>query len=200
MNCLACNRKSCRQGVSCGRETSLPAEALPEYGREENQKIVRAAAKLVDHGRAGTLSRLEELGEFIRTMEFSTVGLAYCYGMEKEAEAVAAYLRNQGASIAAVSCTAGGMAQNSINTESSITAAGCNPIQQARELNSRGPGLVITLGLCLGHDILFNRYIEGDVTNLAVKDRVHAHRPLEALKALPFFRKKRYTETESKAG
>lgn len=182
MNCLACREKSCRTGVSCGRETASPEAAADAYREPEEQRIVRAAAGLVDGGRAGTLSRLEELAEFASAMGYRKIGLAYCFGMEREAEAVAEFLETRGLNVFGVSCTAGALGQDRINGASSIRGVGCNPIQQAREINARGPGLTVTMGLCLGHDILFNRHVEGDVTNLVVKDRIHAHAPLEALK------------------
>ena len=186
MNCLKCREKSCREGVSCGRESVPPEETAEAYCEPGVQAIVRAAAELVDGGRAGTLSRLEELQCFARSMGYRKIGLAYCFGMEREAEEVAAFLKTGGLDVAGISCTAGGLRQDRINSESSISAAGCNPLQQAREINARKPDLTVTMGLCLGHDILFNRHIEGDVTNLVVKDRVHAHAPLKGLHALRF--------------
>ena len=184
MNCLGCKEKSCRAGISCGREAAPPGETAETYREPEVRGIVRAAAELVDGGRAGTLSRLEELAEFASAMGYRTISLAYCFGMEREAEAVAAYLRERGIRVSGVSCTAGALGQDRINSASSITAVGCNPLQQAREINARKPGLTVTMGLCLGHDILFNRYVEGDVTNLVVKDRVYGHAPLEALRGI----------------
>jgi uncharacterized metal-binding protein len=197
VNCLKCRDKSCRRGVSCGRETRSPEETAEAYGETDVQDIVRAAAGLVDGGRAGTLSRLEELGSFAAAMGYGKIALAYCFGMEREAEAVAGYLRGLGFRVSGVSCTAGAVGQDRINRASSIGAVGCNPLQQAREINAGNPDLTVTMGLCLGHDILFNREIAGDVTNLVVKDRVHGHAPLSALEALPSGTPRRYTGSDT---
>lgn len=59
------------------------------HGEAGNQKVIQAAAELVDHGRAGTLSRLEETIEFAKLMDYKRIGLAYCYGKEGEAKAMA---------------------------------------------------------------------------------------------------------------
>jgi len=37
------------------------------------------------------------------------------------------------------------------------------------------------IGLCMGHDILFQREVKADCTTLVVKDRVHNHAPLKVL-------------------
>ena len=57
----------------------------------------------------------------------------------------------------------------------------CNPLGQATVLNNEGTELNIILGLCIGHDILFNQYSAAPVTTLAVKDRVLTHNPLGAV-------------------
>ncbi|MHA1741489.1 MAG: DUF1847 domain-containing protein, partial [Candidatus Thorarchaeota archaeon] len=37
------------------------------------------------------------------------------------------------------------------------------------------------VGLCIGHDMLFNKYSEAPVTTLIVKDRVLGHNPVAGL-------------------
>jgi len=55
---------------------------------------------------------------------------------------------------------------------------GCNPVGQALVLNERQTELNVIMGLCLGHDILFQQFSEAPVTTLVVKDRVTCHNPL----------------------
>jgi uncharacterized metal-binding protein len=180
MDCTHCKNKICRKGERCEVVNFDTDEVIAKYHSE--QKLVEAAAQLVDDGRAGTLSRLQEVVEFANLAQFQTIGLAYCYGMENDARLVVDFLRKSGFKVEAASCTVGGIAQNDVNLASKICSVSCNPIGQARQLNSKNPELTITMGLCLGHDILFNREIESDVTTLVVKDRVHNHQPLKALK------------------
>ena len=57
----------------------------------------------------------------------------------------------------------------------------CNPIAQARLLNSQKTEFNIALGLCVGHDSMFYKYSEALVTTLVAKDRVLAHNPCGAI-------------------
>jgi len=57
----------------------------------------------------------------------------------------------------------------------------CNPILQATVLNQVGTDLNIIVGLCMGHDVLFQVYSKAPTTTLIVKDRVLAHNPAGAL-------------------
>lgn len=179
MDCTHCKTKICRKGERCEVVNFDTDDVLAKYQAE--QRLVEAAAQLVDNGRAGTLSRLQEIAEFAQLAEMKTIGLAYCYGMEPDARLVVDYLRNYGLKVEAASCTVGGIAQNKVNKSRNNCNVSCNPIGQAQQLNSRKPDLTITMGLCMGHDILFNREIESDVTTLVVKDRIHNHQPSQAI-------------------
>ncbi len=181
MNCLSCKPKSCRKTVSCGAESFGLAESLENYHRPENQKVIGAAARLVDGGRAGTLSRIQEIVNFARDMEYRNIGIAYCYGMEDTALAVRDIFTSQGLKATGVSCTVGGLRQDQINTESSLPGVSCSPLNQAAQLNAQKADLAVVIGLCMGHDILFNREFDGDITTLVVKDRPHGHNPLRGI-------------------
>ena len=182
MDCTRCKNKICRKGERCEVVSFDTKELVDTYWHE--QQIIKAASELVDNGRAGTLSRLQEIAEFSELMNYKTIGLAYCYGMENDAAMVAKFLREKGFHVVATSCTVGGIAQNLINPASSFCSVSCNPVGQARQLNSHNPDLVVSMGLCLGHDILFSREIKSDATTLVVKDRVYNHEPLKALNEL----------------
>ena len=45
----------------------------------------------------------------------------------------------------------------------------------ALTLNQQQTQLNVTMGLCMGHDILFQQFSEAPVTTLVVKDRVTCH-------------------------
>ena len=180
MDCTNCAYdKKCRTTKAC-KATSFSRETvIEEYAR--NIEIVQAAASLVDHGRAGTLSRLQEIIAFSKQMKVQRIGLAYCYGMEKQVNQLAGIIRSNGLNVRAVSCTVGGIPQNQVNPASAFCTVSCNPIGQARQLNSENVDLVLMIGLCLGHDILFQREVKADCSTLVVKDRVHNHAPLMEL-------------------
>lgn len=182
MNCTACNIKSCRITEACNAQKIDTETILEKYHEAENQAIVQSAAELVDNGRAGSLSRLDEIIEFAKLQGYKKLGLAYCYGMEPEAAVAAKIIRDAGVPVSAVSCTVGAMAQNAVNDKSDLQGVSCNPISQAEQMNVEGVDLAVTMGLCLGHDILFQKTVNADVVPFVVKDRVFDHNPLQAVK------------------
>ena len=179
MNCTSCEDKVCRkQQTSCDRESFDKTKVIGEYQEVSNSEIVKAASELVDSGRAGTLSRMEEVVEFAQTMGYKKLGLAYCYGMEQYANAIETLLADKGFEVSAVSCSVGGLKQSEVNSSSCIHKVSCNPLGQAEQLNSENVDLTFVVGICLGHDILLNRTLNMDFTTLVVKDRKFNHAPL----------------------
>ncbi len=180
MNCTTCSfDHQCRETEACKAGLFDPKELVQKYSEEA--ELVLAAAQLVDYGRAGTLSRLQETIAFAKQMKYKRIGLAYCYGMEKEVQQIETIMRKHELNVRAVSCTVGGIPQNVVNPASEFSTVSCNPIGQAAQLNLENVDLVVVVGLCLGHDILFQREIKADCTTLVVKDRVHKHAPLNDL-------------------
>ena len=183
MNCTTCDDKVCRkQQSSCNRENFDKSEVIHEYQDISTSEIVQAAAELVDFGRAGQLSRLQEIIEFAKLMNYQRLGIAYCYGMEQHAKILETMLTDAGFTVAAVSCSVGGLKQSEVNAESCIHKVSCNPLAQAEQINNEGVDFTITMGLCLGHDIIFQKQIKSHTTTLVVKDRVHNHNPIDALR------------------
>lgn len=181
MDCIKCNTKTCRKTESCHAQRFENEDLIQSYHLPQNQKIVQSAAELVDHGRAGTLSRLQEIIEFSKSMQYQRIGIAYCYGMEKDTALITQIFRESGFKIFPVSCTTGGFKQSEVNEKSKIEKVSCNPLAQAEQINNEEVDLTITIGLCLGHDILFQKQIKSACTTLIVKDRVHNHNPINAL-------------------
>jgi len=185
MDCTLCKGKTCRGLESCGNEAFDRADVLEAYREEPEQGIVQAAARLVDHGRAGTLSRVEEIAAFASDRNWNRVGLAYCYGMEADATSVRRILRDRGLRVEAVSCTTGALSQDEVNRASGIHKVSCNPLGQAEQIKAAKVDLVVAMGLCLGHDILFQQALGGlPCTTLVVKDRTSSHAPLEAIRRI----------------
>jgi uncharacterized metal-binding protein len=186
MDCTNCSSKTCRSIEACKSTGFNPDEVKDQYHHEDNQQVIRAAANLVDNGRAGTLNRLQEIVEFIRLMGYQKPGLAYCYGMEEQARQLKEYFKGEGLKLVTISCTVGGMAQDELNDSSCIHKVSCNPLGQAQQLEEEGVDFVIIMGICLGHDILLHRNLKVDFTTFVVKDRVLKHRPLSALDRIIF--------------
>jgi uncharacterized metal-binding protein len=131
-----------------------------------------------------TKPRIQEICEFAWKMGYKRLGLIFCLGLRKEAEAVNTILEAQGFEVVSIACKAGRMAKEElgIKEEEKIFIgefeSACNPILQAFVANDEGTELNILLGLCVGHDSLFFKYAKAPTTVLAVKDRVTGHNPL----------------------
>ncbi len=180
MDCTKCSYKGCRNGNPC---TGEGESYLDEYRDGENRACVKAASALVDNGRAGTLSRLEEIVEYFFLRGYRKLGVAYCYGLEKEAALLRKYLEKRGIDSAFVSCTVDGLTEAQLDPDKNDCAVSCNPLGQAHALGKAGVDLTLLMGLCLGHDILLQKHLRMDFTTFAVKDRVFGHDPLRALYA-----------------
>lgn len=182
MDCLACSRKVCKaEGQDCNQRRP---EVLTAYQEPENLQTYRLADELVAHGRAGTLSRLDEIVAYAQSRGYQKIALAYCYSMEAMAGALRQYLKDRGFAFESFRCTVNGIRENQIAGELG-SGVNCNPVGQALAINESDADLAIEMGLCLGHDILFHRYITKPFTVLIVKDRVHAHNPAKALQTRP---------------
>ncbi|MDC7226861.1 MAG: DUF1847 domain-containing protein [Spirochaetales bacterium] len=178
MNCLNCTNKNCKLNAKdCNGSHDEVVAAYKESGAVP---LYENADKLVAGGRAGSLSRVDEIIEFAELQGYSTVGIAYCFSMEKEAVRLKELLDETGLKVLSFRCTVNGVKETEIS-DKLTGGVNCNPIGQARAVNASRADLVIEMGLCLGHDILFHQHLEKPFTVLAVKDRVHGHNPLKAL-------------------
>jgi uncharacterized metal-binding protein len=132
-------------------------------------------------------TRLMEICEFSRKMDYQRLGLAFCIGLSQEAAVVAEIMSAHGFEIVSVACKAGRTPKEmiGITDEEKILQgreeAMCNPVFQAMLLNTEKTEFNILLGLCVGHDSLFFMHAVAPTTVLAVKDRVTGHNPLAAV-------------------
>lgn len=178
MDCTKCSFKGCRKSEPCvDRSTDyLDKYALPEY-----QIYTKTASMLIDNGRAGTLTRLEEIVEYCQLHRYNKIGVAYCYSMEKEALLLSNFLEQNNLKPTMISCTVDGIKESQIDPKKTNNTVSCNPLGQANILNSSGVEFTILMGLCLGHDILLQKNLNMDFTTFVVKDRVLRHNPLLGL-------------------
>lgn len=178
MDCTKCALKGCRKSEPCSDRSS---KYIKDYLDSKKQPYVKAASELIDGGRAGTLNRLEEIVEFVKIRDYKRIGVAYCYGLEKEAIMLRKYLVLNDIKPIMISCTVDGIKESQIDPSKSNNIVSCNPIGQADLLNSSNVDFAILMGLCLGHDILLQKNLNMDFTTFIVKDRVLRHNPLLAL-------------------
>ena len=181
-DCANCPTHACyTKGVNC---TGVAEEEVKQAYTEEELKIMQAAA-YVEGTFYSNITRLQEIGEFARTMGYKKLGMAFCIGLNAEAKYIARYYQQQGFEFYSVCCKNCSFNKKELGLKQVKPEleheAMCNPKMQAKILADKGTELFISCGLCVGHDTLFNSACPGPVTTLVVKDRLLAHNPLGAI-------------------
>lgn len=127
-------------------------------------------------------NRLEEIRNYAKKAGLKRIGIAHCVSMPKEAAAVSKFLSDD-FEIYSVDCKCGKVTkQEMLGREGN--AIMCNPSGQAEFLKENNTELNISMGLCVGHDMLFSQKSNVAVTTLVVKDRVNNHNAIEGIRAL----------------
>jgi uncharacterized metal-binding protein len=127
-------------------------------------------------------NRLEEIRNYARTAGLKRIGIAHCVSMPKEADAVKQFL-SKDFEVFSVDCKCGKIKKHEL-LGGEGNGIMCNPSGQADFLKEHDTQLNISMGLCVGHDMLFIKKSEVDVTTLVVKDRVNHHNPIEGIRSL----------------
>ncbi len=126
-----------------------------------------------------TNDRVDELVVFARAAGMKRIGIANCISFEKESVALEKHLEQEGFEVVRVHCKVGKIPRSAIRPESQGTL--CNPAGQAAVLNGSNTEMNLVLGLCVGHDIVFNKKSEAPTSTLVVKDRKRRHHTMERL-------------------
>jgi uncharacterized metal-binding protein len=141
-------------------------------------------------------TRVEDTIALARLMGYQKIGIATCIGLLEECDRLVAILTAQGFTPYSVCCKAGSVDKKEIGIQEEDKVRpgtfepACNPVAQAEICNSLGTDMNIILGLCVGHDMLFNKHSNAPVTTLVVKDRVTGHNPAAVLYGQNFYYKR----------
>ena len=186
--CDVCRDHACSEGKDC---FDLSDTYRERYKKDKALRAVAGAAAHVEAKHYGKATRLEEIAHFADRLGFTHLGMAFCAGFREEARVVGRLLRAR-FKVTSACCKIGAVPKKALGFPS--VRAGkeesiCNPVAQAEVLNRAGTELNIALGLCVGHDALFNRHSEAYVTTLVAKDRVLAHNPIGAI-TCPYVRRR----------
>ena len=180
MKCANCKFEPKNKCDKDGQDCTGGKLDLSEYQELENQPYHRISGCFQkDYG--NNLTRFEEMYKFAQEMQFKKLGLAFCVGLAEEAAIISKMLEKLEFEVESTCCKMCGLDKQDFavpNVRPDKFEALCNPLGQARILNKAKTQMNIALGLCVGHDMLFQKYSEASVTTLAVKDRVLAHNPL----------------------
>lgn len=191
--CSECGIRSC---INCdvNHESGLPGycltnkfeeenkEAIKLYHEEENMKIIRGFLDIdgSDGIHGGQKTRVEMMLSLFENIGAKKIGIATCYALLNEARVLAKILRAHGFECYGVNCKVGTLDKEAdldvpADHDPYIGESSCNPILQAKILNSYHTDYNVILGLCMGHDALFTKYSEAPVSTLVVKDFALGH-------------------------
>ncbi len=188
-----------------GTQPRLIAGALQELrGDGEDARTARVAAQVegLGYDRAdgkahARWSRVEDTIAFARLMGYRKIGIATCVGLLDETQRLVEILEAQGLRTVSVCCKAGSADKTELGVADADKVrpggfeAACNPIAQARICNEARTDLNLIMGLCVGHDTLFNKHSDAPVSTLVAKDRVTGHNPAAVLYGRHYYRRLR---------
>jgi uncharacterized metal-binding protein len=177
--CARCRDKLCSDGQDCFGG----AERHRELYRDERIARIHRAATAIEGRHYGEETRLGEIILFAKELGCTKIGLVFCVGLSEEARVVNGILA-QHFEVLSVCCKACGIDKADLGLEqidSMRRESICNSAGQADLLNRAGSELNVILGLCVGHDAVFQIESEAPVTTLVAKDRVLAHNPAGAI-------------------
>lgn len=162
---------------------------LPE-NRAVNKGWLDVMSRILDPERSkekNGWTRIDEIMQYAASRGMKKLGIATCYALLPESKSLTEILENNGFTVVSVACLCGELDSGEIGMPGNII---CNPILQAEILDREKTELNLMLGLCVGHDILFLRYIKGETTPFVVKDSALGHNPVAALylNQNPFFK------------
>ena len=189
--CDCCTVNECQKGIKEHLPKNCPMhhmekyeEPMKEYEKPENKEFYIKASEIEALG-YGQWVRLREIIEFSKNMGYHKLGMAFCYGLRKEAKIIGMILRKHGFEVVSVIWKNESIPKESGEMEERVSPGRgggmWNPIMQAELLNEQETEFNIAVGLCVGHDSLFYKYSKAMVTTLIAKDRVLGHNPAAAV-------------------
>jgi uncharacterized metal-binding protein len=151
----------------------------------ENQKKLYSEAdistmRIAEEARLPGKNRVEEIKNYARLSGIKRIGIAHCILFRKEAVKLFNALKDE-FEVYSIDCYTGRIPSAEL-LGTDAKGISCNPAGQADYLAQNNTELNISFGLCMGHDIVFNRKSNAPVTTLIVKDRQYKHNPYEAFK------------------
>jgi len=151
---------------------------LAQLYDEHSLEIMRTAEEALERG----VDRVKEIKNFARKAGIKRIGIAHCVSFPKEAGAVKQYLSDE-FEVYSIDCKCGHITKKEmLGCEGNSIM--CNPAGQADYLKENNTELNISMGLCVGHDMVFNQKSISPVTTLIIKDRANKHNPMESIHSL----------------
>jgi len=139
----------------------------------------KAILKIAEDSLNPKIDRVEEIIAYASEAKITKIGIANCIAFEKETEHLQTILENKGFKVYKANCKYGRVPFNDL--VDGYKGVACNPAGQAEYLKRNEMQLNIMIGLCVGHDMIFNAKSEALVTPLVVKDRKLKHKTIDIL-------------------
>jgi len=181
MDCSECKNKKCSsEGKDC---TKISQKIIEKYKNDKNILKMGQIASQIEKDHYMKNPRIVEIIQFSKKMSYTHLGIAFCIGMEDEAETLAKILKKY-FKVSSVCCKVCGIEKEELGfakMKEKKYESMCNPVGQAEILNEVGTDLNLIVGLCIGHDILFTQNCKAPVSTFIVKDRVLGHNPAVSL-------------------
>jgi uncharacterized metal-binding protein len=151
----------------------MAAKEISELYDRPSLDMMQAAEDAFERG----ANRIREIKNFARKSGVKRIGIAHCVSFPKETKAVESFLADE-FEVVCVDCKFG-----HISKKEMLGCEGkgymCNPAGQAEYLKEHGTELNISMGLCVGHDMVFNQKSDSPVTVLIVKDQANRNDPMK---------------------
>ena len=148
---------------------------------DEDKEILKIAEDSLNP----RIDRVNEIIEYCNEAGIKKIGIANCTSFIRETNQLETIFNENGFTVDKVHCKLGKVPFNSLVPD--YKGLTCNPAGQAKYLAEKGTELNIMIGLCLGHDMIFNSKSEAPVTPLVVKDRKEKHQTLNVLQEINSF-------------
>jgi len=126
-----------------------------------------------------SINRIEEIHNFALNGNYRRIGIAHCITFSNEAQIIKQYL-SKSFEVFTVDCKYGRLRKQDIFGGNSGRIL-CNPAGQAQYLNENSTDLNISIGLCVGHDMIFSKKSSAPVTSLFTKDFTNNNNPAMAV-------------------
>jgi len=142
---------------------------------DQNDIEMMNKVEIINKGFEG---RIQNIIKYAELSGIKKIGIAHCISVSRLARQLESKLSEK-FEVFTVDCKVGRIDRSELLSKG--RGAVCNPVMQAKFLNDNETELNIVMALCLGHDILFNKYSEAPTTTLLVKDEVYGD-PFEAIR------------------
>ena len=154
----------------------MDSETFAHLYNNTDRQILKTAEDTLDP----RTDRVDEIVKYAKGAGIKHIGIAHCTAFMKEADTLEKVFQDNGLKVDKVHCKYGKVPFNEL--VEGYKGVSCNPAGQAKYLGEKGTELNVMMGLCLGHDMIFNAKSKAPVTPLVVKDRKLHHHTIDLLR------------------